>query len=601
MTTTKNDKPQLQTSYRTHTCNELNKNDAGKTITVCGWVHRRRDHGSIIFIDLRDRYGITQLIFDPKINKHLHIQGDMLRSEWTIKVVGKVRLRSDGMINSKLSTGEIEIEVTELDILSSAKTPPFSICDEFIDINEDLRLTYRYLDLRRGELLNNQLMRGKATAIMRNFFDNKGFLNVETPILTKSTPEGARDYIVPARVAKGTFYALPQSPQIFKQLLMIGGVDRYYQIARCFRDEYLRADRQPEFTQLDVEMSFIEKEDIIAIIEELLGKIFKECLNIDIPKHFQHMSYDECLDKYGTDKPDLRYDLSFVRIDDIIKRSNFSIIKDQLGIGGIVKAMTIPNGGQFSRKDIDDFINLVSKFGLQGLAWMKMTDGYLTSNIVKFFDEKLQNELIEKTKVKDGDLILIAASTESVVNQSLDHLRRHIANKMELAEKDKLAFLWVTDFPLFELDSESGMPTSTHHPFTMPMKKDLHLLDSEPLKVKSNAYDVVLNGFEIGGGSIRIHNQDVQRKIFEILNLTGDEIEQKFGFFIRALQFGTPPHGGIALGIDRLIMLLTNSSSIRDVICFPKTQKAADIMMECPSFVAKSQLDDLGITIVYKK
>lgn len=587
----------LHTSSRTHTCGELRNTEIGKEVMLCGWVDRRRDHGNLIFIDLRDRYGITQLVFDPEINTHAHTAAGMLRSEWAIQIKGKVRARGKGLTNAKLPTGEIEIEATFLHVLSSAKTPPFSICDENIEVPEDLRLTYRYLDLRRGALLEHQVLRHKTTMAMREFFDSKGFLDVETPILTKSTPEGARDYIVPSRVHNGMFYALPQSPQLFKQLLMIGGVDRYYQIARCFRDEDLRADRQPEFTQLDVEMSFIGAEDIITMMEEMLVHLFKKCLQVDIPKKFRRMTYQEAMDKYGSDRPDLRYGLEFKRVDEIVKKSNFTALKEVLAKGGIVKVMHVEGGGVLSRKEIDDLAEFVGKFGLKGLAWMKVTEEGLSSNIVKFFDDALQRELIVATSAKNGDLLLFGAAAESTLNQSFDHLRRHLAEKLQLLDPNRREFLWVVDFPMFEVDKETGYPTSVHHPFTAPLDEDIHLLDKDLFAVRTKAYDVVLNGYELGGGSIRIHNQELQKKVFELLRLSHEDVVKRFGFFINALQYGTPPHGGIALGLDRVVMLLANTTSIRDVICFPKTQKASDIMMDCPTPVASNQLRDLGILV----
>lgn len=587
-----------KTSMRTHTAGELRKEHTGETPTLCGWVHRRRDHGGLIFIDLRDRYGITQLVFDPTISQKDHSLAESLKSEWAISVSGNVRLRAPGMSNPKLVTGEIELEVTKLTILSEAKTPPFSISDEECEVNEDLRLTYRYLDIRRGSILKNLTLRHKLTHTIRDFFEKHNFTEVETPILTKSTPEGARDYIVPSRVHHGSFYALPQSPQIFKQLLMISGLDRYYQIARCFRDEDLRADRQPEFTQVDVEMSFVDKEDIMSLMESLIKKVFETCLGLKISHNFKQMSYKEAIEKYGSDKPDLRFGLDFIRIDEIAKKSDFAVFKDATTQGGTVKAIKVPLGSEcISRKDIENFTDFVSNFGLKGLAWMKYTEEGLSSNIVKFFSLDLQNDLKKALDLNPGDLILFAAQDESTVNQALDHLRRHIAAKLGLIKKDQYEFLWVVDFPLYELDKETKQITSVHHPFTAPLDEDIPLIDSDPLKVRAKAYDLVLNGCELGGGSIRIHDQSLQRKIFERLKLTHDEIERKFGFFIKALQFGTPPHGGLAFGLDRIAMLLSHSSSIRDVIAFPKTQKASDLMVECPSEVSFEQLRDLGISL----
>ena len=583
---------------RTHTAGELRQRHSGDQVTLCGWVDRRRDHGGLIFIDLRDRYGLTQLVFDPEIDAIAHKEAEELRGEWSITISGKVRSRAPGMSNPKILSGEIEIEVTKLIILSKSKTPPFSISDETSEVGEDLRLTYRYLDIRRGTILNHLVMRHKLTMTIRKFFDRHGFTDVETPILTKSTPEGARDYIVPSRVHHGMFYALPQSPQIFKQLLMISGLDRYYQIARCFRDEDLRADRQPEFTQVDVEMSYIDQEDIIKLMETLVQEIFKECLNIDVPQTFRKMTYAETTERYGCDKPDLRFGLDLIRMDDIAKKCDFTVFKDAIEHGGCVKAIKIPGGASsISRKDIEDFTTFVSTFGLRGLAWMKFTDEGLSSNIVKFFSESLQKEIKEKADLHPGDLIFFAAADTSTVNQAFDHLRRHIGAKLGLMNPDHFEFLWVVDFPLFELNPETKQISSVHHPFTSPMTEDIPLLTSEPLKVRAKAYDLILNGSELGGGSIRIHDQNLQRKIFELLRLSPDDIETKFGFFIKALQYGTPPHGGLAFGLDRIAMLLTKSPSIRDVIAFPKTQKASDLMVECPSSISLEQLRDLAISL----
>lgn len=586
---------------RTHTCGELRKEHVNTKTKLSGWVNRRRDHGGLIFIDIRDRFGITQLVFDPKINSHTHEAANALRTEWVISVEGKVIPRAEGMTNPKMRTGEIEVEVETLTILSKAKTTPFSICDDITEVSEDLRLRYRYLDIRRGELLANLRMRHEAMLITRKYLDSHLFTEISTPILGKSTPEGARDYLVPSRIHHGAFYALPQSPQLFKQLLMIGGMDRYFQIAPCFRDEDLRADRQPEFTQIDIEMSFDSPDTLMGIIEGLLVELFQKCAKKSIAPPFRKMAYAECIEKYGTDRPDLRFGMEFVRIEDIASRSEFTVLKNQIDAGGIVKAITVPDGAELSRRDIDRYTEFVAQFGLQGLGWMKFQDGTLTSSIVKFFSEELQQELIARMGISNGDLLLIAGGKESIVNQSLDHLRRHIARERKLYDETALEFVWVTDFPLFEWDEDERRFYSTHHPFTAPLPEDLALLDTDPAKVRSNAYDIVLNGYELGGGSQRIHNTELQTKIFTLLNLTQADIETKFGFFGEALQYGTPPHLGIALGLDRLMMLLIGTENIRDVIAFPKTQKASDVMMQCPSQVEETQLDELRIHITPEK
>ncbi len=586
---------------RTHTCGELRKTHVNETTQLSGWVNRRRDHGGLIFIDLRDRYGITQLVFDPKVNTDAHTLANTLRSEWVITIKGSVIPRAEGMANPKMATGEIEVEVDSLTVLSKAKTPPFSVAEDITEVSEDLRLRYRYLDIRRGVLQKNLQLRHKAMLITRQYLDEHLFTEVTTPILAKSTPEGARDYLVPSRVHNGTFYALPQSPQIFKQLLMISGMDRYFQIAQCFRDEDLRADRQPEFTQMDIEMSFGTPDELMSIIEGLLQKLFTVCKGASIQTPIRRMTHAECVEKYGTDRPDLRFDMQFVRIDQIAAKSDFSVLKDQIELGGVVKAILVKGGARFSRKDIDRYTDFVRQFALQGLGWMKYQEGALSSSIVKFFSEDLQKELIVSMHAEEGDLILIAAAKESVVNQSLDHLRRHIAREHKLYDEDALEFVWVTDFPLFEWDEDERRVYSTHHPFTAPHPDDLHLLESEPLKVRSVSYDIVLNGYELGGGSQRIHDTELQKTIFSHLNLSEEDIEEKFGFFADALKFGTPPHLGIALGFDRTMMLLIGTENIRDVIAFPKTQKASDVMMQCPSAVAEEQLEELHIGILEER
>lgn len=585
----------MNTDKRTHHCNELSKSNIGETVTIAGWVHRRRDHGGLIFIDLRDRNGLTQLLFDPERAKDAHNLAGDLRSEWVLHIQGKVIPRAEGMTNPNLKTGEIEIEVSTLNILSRAKTPPFSICDQEINISEDLRLKYRYLDIRRGEVADNLRLRHKAMMVIRNYLDTLQFTEVSTPILARSTPEGARDYLVPSRIYPGNFYALPQSPQIFKQLLMISGMERYFQIAPCFRDEDLRSDRQPEFTQIDIEMSFGNPEDIIEIVENLMNQLFKEFLNVEVGKKFMRMTYQECMETYGTDRPDLRFEMPLIRIDEIVGRSEFTVFLEQIKAGGCVKCLCVKGGADISRKEIDNYTQFVGQFGLKGLGWMKMQEGKLTSSITKFFGEDLLQELSALTKAEDGDLLFFAANTRAMVHQSLDHLRRKLAKDRNLINPKDYKFLWVNDFPLFEMDADNGRMKSVHHPFTHPHPDDLDLLKTDPLKVRSHAYDIVLNGHELGGGSQRIHDCEMQQTVFETLKISPEEIKNKFDFFIEALKYGTPPHLGIAMGLDRVIMMLTNTENIRDVIAFPKTQKASDLMMQCPSPVSAEQLNELKL------
>ncbi|WP_420421896.1 aspartate--tRNA ligase [Simkania sp.] len=580
---------------RTHCCHELTKSNVEEVVTLSGWVHRRRDHGGLIFIDLRDRYGLTQLIFDPDISKEAHEEASKLRSEWVISAKGKVRPRGEGLENPKLATGEIEIEVTEFAVLSKAKTPPFSVCDELTETHEDIRLKYRYLDIRRGDIAEKLVMRHKAMLSTRNFFNEEGFLEIATPILGRSTPEGARDYLVPSRVYPGNFYALPQSPQLFKQLLMMSGMDRYFQIAPCFRDEDLRSDRQPEFTQLDIEMSFSTPEDFKKLIHDYLKVLFKECLDFKVPDTIREMSYADCMEYYGTDRPDLRFDMPLVRLDEIAKECEFTVFRDQIEGGGIVKCMCIKGGAEISRKDIERYTEFVGKFGLKGLAWMKRQADGLQSSIVKFFSESLLKEIEAQTKAEEGDLLLFAAADEATVNQAMDHLRRLVARERNLIDPKRYEFLWVVDFPLFEWDADENRLSSVHHPFTAPHPEDIKHLDSNPLKVRSLAYDIIINGFEVGGGSQRIHDYQMQERIFKALKISEEDLKGKFGFFVDALQYGTPPHLGIAMGVDRLIMILTKTENIREVIAFPKTQKASDLMMQCPASVSPSQLHELEI------
>lgn len=583
---------------RTHNCGELQFSDIDKTVTLSGWVHRRRDHGGIIFIDLRDRFGLIQLVFNPTtIQEKLFDQASRLRSEWVISVTGKVVARTEKMINEKLPTGKIEIFIQDLEVLSPAKTPPFSICDEEIEVNEELRLKYRYLDIRRGLVANNLLLRHQVMLITRNFLSEQGFIEISTPILAKSTPEGARDYLVPSRIYPGNFYALPQSPQIFKQLLMISGMDRYFQIAACFRDEDLRADRQPEFTQIDFEMSFGTPEDIMDIIEKLMTKVVQTTLSITSAISFPKMSYKNCLEHYGTDRPDLRFEMPLVRLDDIIEQSEFTVLRDCLAQKGCIKALLVKNGSALSRREIENYMAFIAPYGVNGLAWIKCQSEGLSSNITKFFSPELLLDLQNRMQCKTNDLILIAGGEEERINQGLDHLRRKIAKERDLIDKSALNFVWVTDFPLFQWNADDKRIESVHHPFTSPHFEDIELLVKNPLQVRALAYDLVLNGYEIGGGSQRVHSSKLQKKIFETLQLSKGDIQEKFGFFVEALEYGTPPHLGVAFGLDRIIMILAKTENIRDVIAFPKTQKASDLMMQAPAKVEKKQLNELKVQI----
>ena len=580
---------------KTHHCAELTKTNIGQTITLAGWVNRRRDHGGLIFIDLRDHGGITQLVFDPRVNEAVHSKAHSLRSEWVIQIKGEVIPRAEGMTNPKMKTGEIEIKVDYLNILSEAQTPPFSICEEE-EVREELTLKYRYLDMRRGPLLENLKARHKTTQCIRNFLDDREFYEVSTPILSKSTPEGARDYLVPSRIHPNSFYALPQSPQVFKQILMVSGLNRYFQICPCFRDEDLRADRQPEFSQLDLEMSFESTDTLFELIEELMEKICKTHKRPLPKKPFLRMSYPECMELYGTDKPDLRIPLTLLTIDDLAKESEFSVFKDQCASGGTVKGMKVPQGSDISRRKIDEYTQFVSQFGIKGLAFMKFQNGALSSSIVKFFSEEQQSELIKRFELQEGDLIFFVADRLDRVNQALDHLRRALGKERGLIAKED-ALLWVVDFPLF-MRSDEGELESSHHPFTAPHCEDIELIDQDPTRVRSLSYDLVWNGYEIASGSQRIHDPKLQKKIFESLRLSKHDIEQKFGSFVNALSYGTPPHLGIALGLDRIMMILLETDNIKDVIAFPKTQKAADLMLNSPSKVEDSQLKELHIELI---
>lgn len=579
---------------RSHFCGRVSSADIGREVCLMGWVQRRRDHGGLIFIDLRDREGIVQLALDPDRDPEAHTKADRVRNEYVLAVKGVVSPRPEGTVNPKMTTGEVEVEVTELLVLNAAKTPPFMI-EDFVDVAENLRLKYRYLDLRRPAIQQNLKLRHRVAQTVRAYLDGRGFLEVETPVLTKSTPEGARDYLVPSRVNPGTFYALPQSPQLFKQLLMVSGFDRYFQIVKCFRDEDLRADRQPEFTQIDCEMSFVGRDDVIGIMEGMIAEIFKTAIDVEVALPIPRMTYAEAMARYGVDNPDLRFDLELVEISNIVKDSGFKVFADVVRKGGIVKALNAKGCGSLSRKEIDDLTEFAKIYGAKGLAYVKVTEAGWQSPIAKFFTEEELAILNRSLKAEVGDLLLFVADTSKVANESLGRLRCHLGNKLGLVDKKSFKFVWITDFPLLEWDGEARRHVAVHHPFTAPMDEDLPLLEGAPGEVRAKAYDLVLNGSEIGGGSIRIHDQNVQSRMFDLMGIGQEEAQEKFGFLLDALEFGAPPHGGIAFGLDRLVMILTGSDSIRDVIAFPKTQKATCLMSQAPGAVDDKQLRELAI------
>jgi aspartyl-tRNA synthetase len=586
---------------RSHNCQALGPDDIGKEVTLMGWVLRRRDHGGVIFIDLRDRWGITQVVFNPEVNPKVHAKAHDLRSEWVIAVRGQVIERPSGMINPKLSTGAIEILVGELRILNVSKTPPFPL-DEEIEVAEGLRLKYRYLDLRRPDMTSNLVMRHKACQAMRTFLNSQDFLEIETPMLTRSTPEGARDYLVPSRVNPGRFYALPQSPQLFKQILMVAGMDRYYQIVRCFRDEDLRADRQPEFTQIDLELSFVEEEDLFKVGEGMMTELFRATLDLELSPPFPRMTYAEAMRRFGTDKPDLRFAMELVSLTELVANCGFKVFASVVESGGLVKSINAKGCADFSRKDLDDLTAYVAQFGAKGLAWVKVKeDGEWQSPIAKFFTDAERAAMAAALDAAPGDLLFFVADTTTVVHQALSELRLEMARRLGLLAKDHFSFLWVTDFPLLEYDHEEKRHVAVHHPFTAPREEDIALLDTDPGKALSRAYDLVLNGTEIGGGSIRIHRQDMQDKVFRALGISPEEAIDKFDFLLRALELGAPPHGGMAFGLDRLLMILAGRDSIRDVIAFPKTQKATCPLTEAPAPVARKQLTELHLRPDWKE
>lgn len=580
---------------RTHYCTELTTKDIGTEVVLCGWVNRRRDLGKIIFIDLRDRTGIAQIVFNPEINTLSHNDAQNIRSEYVMCAKGKVARRPSDMINMKLPTGELEVIATEFEILSEADTPPFVI-EDTVNANEELRLQYRFLDLRRPKLQSNLLLRHKAYQLVRNYLAGHGYIEVETPFLTKSTPEGARDYLVPSRVNPGKFYALPQSPQLFKQLLMIAGFDKYFQVVKCFRDEDLRADRQPEFTQIDIETSFIDRVSFFQDMEQMIRLLFRELRGIALPDPFPVLTYRESMQRYGVDNPDLRFGMECVDVTEIATQTTFNAFIEVIQKGGKVKGINVEHGANFSRKDIDLLTDFVKTYGAKGLTWIKVTpEGMLQSSLTKFFTSEQLDAVKAAFKAEPNDLLLLVAEMPKVAAAALGNLRKHLGKKLKLYSENDFRVTWVVDFPLVEYDDVEHRLQAVHHPFTAPMDEDIPLLETDPAKVRAKAYDMVLNGNEIGGGSLRIHRQEIQRKMFHLLNIGDAEADAKFGFLLKALKYGAPPHGGIAFGIDRIMMLLCNAESLRDVIAFPKTQKGICLLTEAPSVVDIQQLQELKI------
>ncbi|OQP05103.1 aspartate--tRNA ligase [Geobacillus sp. 44B] len=586
---------------RTYYCGEITEKAIGEKVVLKGWVQKRRDLGGLIFIDLRDRTGIVQVVFSPEVSQEaLHV-AEKVRNEYVLSVEGTVVAREEGTINPNLPTGKIEVQAEQITIINEAKTPPFIISDQ-TDVAEEVRLKYRYLDLRRPVMFRTLQLRHRVTKAVRDFLDGEGFLEVETPMLTKSTPEGARDYLVPSRVHPGEFYALPQSPQIFKQLLMVAGFERYYQIARCFRDEDLRADRQPEFTQIDIETSFMSQEEIMDLTERMMAHVVKVTKGIDVSLPFPRMSYDEVMSRYGSDKPDTRFGLELVDVSEIVKNSSFKVFAGAVANGGQVKAINAKGAAdRYSRKDIDALAEFVARYGAKGLAWLKVEADGLKGPIAKFFTEEEQAGLVQTLEAEEGDLLLFVADKKAVVADALGALRLKLGKDLNLIDDTKLHFLWITDWPLLEYDEEEGRYYAAHHPFTMPVREDLPALETNPEKVRAQAYDLVLNGYELGGGSMRIFERDVQEKMFRALGFTEEEARAQFGFLLEAFEYGTPPHGGIALGLDRLVMLLAGRSNLRDTIAFPKTASASCLLTEAPSPVSKQQLEELHLAVQWKK
>lgn len=585
--------------YRSGYCTDIAGVSIGHRVTLAGWVHRRRDHGGLVFIDLRDRSGVAQVVFSPDVSAEVHEQAHELRSEFVVSISGELRTRPAGTANANMLTGQVEVYADRLEVLNPSKTPPFLIEDDE-PVSEPQRLKYRYLDLRRPFMQKNLMLRHKVTSAVRRFLDDGGFVEVETPMLTRSTPEGARDYLVPSRVNPGQFYALPQSPQLFKQLLMVSGLDRYYQITKCFRDEDLRADRQPEFTQIDIETSFMTRDELLPKMEQLVADVMA-AVNVDIPSPFPRLSYAEAMRRFGVDKPDTRFGLELIDLTDLAREVEFKVFRGAAEAGGIVNALCVSGGASMSRGELDALTEYVKVYGAKGLAWVKLQADGWQSPIAKFFSDEEKASLVERCGAQTGDLLLFGADEAAVVHASLGHLRTHLATKLDLIPEGQFNFLWVTDFPLLEFDTDEKRWIAMHHPFTAPLIEDLDKLDAAPEEVRAQAYDLVLNGVEIGGGSIRIHREPTQRRMFELLGIGEEEAREKFGFLLDALQYGAPPHGGIAFGLDRLVMLLAGQDSIRDVIAFPKTQKALDMMCDAPSEVAPRQLQELHIKSLSRK
>jgi len=581
---------------RTRHCSALTAKDVGQEVVLMGWVQRRRDHGGVIFVDLRDREGLTQVVFNPEHNKAVHEKAHVIRNEYVLAVRGKVAPRPEGMINPDLKTGEIDVMVSELRILNQSQTPPFVLEDD-AQASENIRLRHRYLDMRRPLVQKNLTLRHRAAMSIRAYLNGLGFIDIETPFLTKSTPEGARDYLVPSRVNPGQFYALPQSPQIFKQLLMLGGFDRYYQIVRCFRDEDLRADRQPEFTQIDMEMSFVTEDDVMGVTEEMMAALFQDVLGVELRRPFKRLTYEEATGRFGLDKPDCRFGLELKDISDIVAYAEFRAFADVVKGGGLVKAINAKGCMDLSRKEIDDLARFVAIYKAKGLAWIKVRPDAWQSPIAKFFSDQEKESLRRRLDMQPGDLVFFVADRPKVVNEALGHLRNHLAHKLGLVDDDQTDFLWVTEFPLMEYDEDEKRYAAIHHPFTAPLEEDVECLTEDPLAVRSRAYDLVFNGAEIGGGSIRNHQSAVQKRVFESLGMDAETYEEKFGFMLEALDFGAPPHGGIALGFDRLVMLIAKEASIRDVIAFPKTQKATCLLTGAPCEATPDQLEELSLKV----